>query len=74
LGDEGTIVADLALALIDAPSAQPLLTLVAEADGEIIGNVLFSTAHIHGAEELSADILAPLAVTKNTSERVLANG
>lgn len=62
--EEGETVSDLALALIVDDTAQPLLVLVAEADGEVVGSVIFSTVHIQGAEKASAYILAPLAVAK----------
>ena len=42
----------------------PILSLVAEHDDEIIGNVIFSSVYIEGADGVSAYILAPLAVTR----------
>ncbi|MDW8405915.1 N-acetyltransferase [Chloroflexus sp.] len=61
-GAEGAIVAELALALLDDPSAQPLVALVAETSAGIIGSAIFSAARINGAERLAAAILSPLAV------------
>lgn len=63
-GDEGATVSELALALIQDDSAQPLLALVAEEDSEVVGSVIFSSVLIKGAEEVSAYILAPLAVVR----------
>jgi putative acetyltransferase len=65
-GDEGRTVAELALALIADPSAQPMLTLVAEDHGRVVGSVIFSTVRIQGDEHVSAYILAPLAVAKRS--------
>lgn len=64
-GDEGGTVAELALALFRDPSAQPVLTMVAGEDDEVVGSILFSAARIQGAEQLSARILAPLAVARH---------
>jgi len=63
-GNEGVKISELALALIADETAQPLLALVAEADGEVVGSVIFSAVQIMGAENVSAYILAPLAVAK----------
>lgn len=61
-GDEGVTITELIAALLHDPTAQPLLSLVAEDRTEVIGHILFSAVHIRGAESLSARILAPLAV------------
>jgi len=61
---EGETVSQLAVALLEDNTALPILSLVAEQDNEIIGNVIFSSVRIEGAESVSAYILAPLAVTK----------
>jgi len=63
-GDEGATVSELALALIQDESAQPLLALVAGDESEVVGSIIFSSAHIKDAEDVSAYILAPLAVAK----------
>lgn len=63
-GDEGVAVSELAVSLIADETAQPSLVLVAEADGEVVGSVIFSTVHIQGAGNVSAYILAPLAVAR----------
>lgn len=60
---EGRTIADLTLALLHDPTAQPLLSLLACADSTPIGHVLFTRARIPGPEESPmAHILAPLAV------------
>ena len=61
---EGEIVAQLAIDLLEDKTARPILSLVAEQDNEIIGNVIFSSVNIEGVEGVSAYILAPLAVTR----------
>ena len=61
-GDEGPVVADLALALIADESAKPILVLVAEAEKRVVGSIIFSSVHIPGSECGPSYILAPLAV------------
>ena len=61
---EGETVSQLAIDLLEDKAALPILSLVAEQDDEIIGNVIFSSVNIEGAEGVSAFILAPLAVTR----------
>ena len=61
---EGEVVSQLAIDLLEDETAQPILSLVAEQDNEIIGNIIFSSVSIEGAGGVSAYILAPLAVTK----------
>ena len=61
---EGEVVAQLAIDLLEDKTALPILSLVAEQDNEIIGNVIFSSVNIEGVEGVSAYILAPLAVTR----------
>ena len=57
-------VSQLAIDLLEDKTALPILSLAAEQDNEIIGNVIFSSVNIEGAEGVSACILAPLAVTR----------
>jgi len=55
--------ADLALALLTDPSAEPRLSLLAEIEGSPAGHVLFTAVTIEGAAATPrAAILAPLAV------------
>ena len=61
---EGETVSQLAIDLLADKTALPILSLVAEQDNEIIGNVIFSSVTIEGVEGVSAYILAPLAVTR----------
>ena len=61
---EGETVSQLTIDLLEDKTALPILSLVAEQDNEIIGNVIFSSVNIEGVEGVSAFILAPLAVTR----------
>ncbi len=61
---EAETVSQLAIDLLEDQTALPILSLVVEQDNEIIGNVIFSSVSIDGAEGVTAYILAPLAVTK----------
>jgi predicted N-acetyltransferase YhbS len=61
---EGETVSQLAIDLLEDKTALPILSLVAEQDNEIIGNVIFSSVNIEGAKEVLAYILAPLAVAR----------
>ena len=61
---EGEAVSQLSIDLLKDKTAQPVLSLVAEQNNEIIGNIVFSTVNIEGIKGVSAYILAPLAVTK----------
>jgi putative acetyltransferase len=55
--------ADLVESLLADPTAQPVLSLVAEENGTVIGHVLFTGLSLLGPDELPlASILAPLAV------------
>ena len=55
--------------MLDDPTAEPTLSFVAESNDEIVGHVLFTSAMIEPASELSdcktSQILAPLAVTRD---------
>jgi predicted N-acetyltransferase YhbS len=59
---EGETVSQLAIELLEDKNAQPTLSLVAEQNNEIIGNIIFSPVNIEGIKGISAYILAPLAV------------
>jgi putative acetyltransferase len=58
--DEESLLVD---ALLADPSAQPLLSLLAEDGGSVVGHVLFTKAELVGPDTPpAASILAPLAV------------
>ena len=67
---EGPIVSNLAGDLLGDETALPLLSLGAEADSHIVGNIIFSSVKIDDADEdVSAYILAPLAVIKRYQQK-----
>lgn len=56
--------ADLVRDMLADPTAETRLSLVAEADGAIVGHVMFTAVRLEGAEHPEpASILAPIAVT-----------
>ena len=60
---EGPVVSQLACDILVDETASPVLSLVAEEDGKIVGNIIFSTVIIEGCQNgITAYILAPLAV------------
>jgi len=66
---EREVVSQLAIDLLEDKTALPILSLVAEQDNEIIGNVIFSSVSIEGVDGVSAYILAPLAVAKSVQRK-----
>ncbi|MBN1146029.1 MAG: N-acetyltransferase [Anaerolineales bacterium] len=66
---EGPVVAKLALDLLVDDTAKPVVALVAEHGGKILGVVIFSAVAITGHEGVSATILAPLAVMKEAQRK-----
>ena len=62
--------ADLVDALLDDPTAGPIVSLLAEADGQAIGHILFTGATVNGdGATAPASILAPLAVVPEAQRR-----
>lgn len=60
---EGPIIAELIANLLTDPTAQPLLSLVAETRANVVGHILFTHVRLSdSAEPARASILAPLAV------------
>lgn len=63
---EAELVADL----LDDPTAVPVVSLLAEADGKAIGHILFTRATVSGdGTAPPASILAPLAVVPEAQRR-----
>ncbi|MDJ0722520.1 MAG: N-acetyltransferase [Desulfobacterales bacterium] len=56
-------------ALLSDASAQPCLSLLALRQARAVGHILFSRATVGGAPELSASILAPLAVVPEAQKQ-----
>jgi putative acetyltransferase len=63
--DEGPLIASLVEEMLDDPTGEPNLSLIAELNDAIVGHVLFSSAEIEPSKHSSARILAPLAVTRD---------
>lgn len=61
--EQGQEIVELVDGLLADPTARPLLSLVAEMDGNLAGHVLFTAAKIGSSPEVSVRILAPLAVS-----------
>lgn len=65
----GPDTVELVNGLLEDETAKPLLSLVAEKNGELVGHILFTTAGLHPAnQETSIRILAPLAVSKEAQD------
>lgn len=64
--DEGPVIATLLEEMLDDPTAEPIHSVVAESNDEIVGHVLFTSVIIEpasgSADTVTAQILAPLAV------------
>ena len=59
---EGPVIVELVKGLLNDPTANPLLSLIALHDQKIVGHILFSKAEVTGFAEERSTILAPLAV------------
>ncbi len=61
--------AELVRALMADPSARPLVSLLAREEERPVGHILFTTARLEGAPDVSVAILAPLAVVPDAQGR-----
>ncbi|MCB1229059.1 MAG: N-acetyltransferase [Verrucomicrobiae bacterium] len=62
---ESALIAKLAVELLSEETNPPVLSLVAETDGEVVGHVALSPVMLDGTETCIGQILAPLAVAPN---------
>ncbi|MBB3204923.1 hypothetical protein FHS27_000690 [Rhodopirellula rubra] len=63
---DGEVIAKLVDEMLDDDSGEPMLSLIAESDGELFGHLLFTSASIEPDHaQVSARILAPLAVVQD---------
>jgi predicted N-acetyltransferase YhbS len=63
---QGQEIVELVNGLLDDETAKPLLSLVAETDGKLVGHILFTVARLQPEDqEVSVRILAPLAVSSD---------
>ncbi|MEN6556720.1 MAG: N-acetyltransferase [Thermoguttaceae bacterium] len=61
--EKGIEIAELVNGLLDDETAKPLLSLVAEKDGKLIGHILYTKATLQPENnDISIQLLAPLAV------------
>ena len=67
--EENESVATLAVELLDENSALPIISLVAEMEGAVVGHVAFSPLKIDNQEAIQAYILAPLAVQPDVQKQ-----
>jgi predicted N-acetyltransferase YhbS len=72
--EEAESVAQLAVDLLEDATARPLLSLVAEVDGEIVGHVIFSSISVEGGCVDNGYIMAPLAVSGNCQGKGVGSG
>lgn len=62
-GEEGGSIVQLVNDLFDDETAKPMLSLVAEANDEAVGHVLFTSVSVESSKEnVAAMILAPIGV------------
>jgi len=63
---QGQEIVELVNDLLEDETAKPLLSLVAEKDGKLVGHILFTTARLQPEnQESQIRILAPLAVSSD---------
>ena len=60
---QGQEIVDLVNELLNDATAGPMLSLVAETDGKLVGHILFTAATLQSNRNISARILAPLSVS-----------
>ena len=63
--EEGPVIANLVEEMLADPSGEPIFSLVAEMGDELVGHVLFTSVTVEPNSEVSAQILAPLAVASD---------
>lgn len=62
---QGPEIVELVAGLLDDKTAEPRYSFVAEIGGQIVGHILFTALRLQpGTQDVSAQILAPLAVLK----------
>lgn len=62
--DGGPVIANLVEEMFADPTGEPAFSFVAELGGDLVGHLLFTSATLATDDEVSAQILAPLAVTR----------
>lgn len=73
--NEGPNLVRLIRELMIDPAAEPVLSLIALADGQVTGHILFTGACLRGADrELPCAILAPMAVRTARQRQGIGSG
>ena len=68
--EQGQEIVELVNDLLDDETAKPLLSLVAESEGKLLGHILFTLARLQPERpEISVRILAPLGVSSGYQGR-----
>ncbi len=70
---ESDLVSQLAMDLLTEESSPPILSLVSEVDGSVVGHVAFSPVTARDTKEHLGYILAPLAVSPDFRHRGIAS-
>ncbi len=60
--DEGPEIVELIVGLLNDPTAKPVLSLLAIKENRAAGHILFTKARVDSNQQISAAILAPMAV------------
>ena len=63
--EEGPVIANLVKEMLADPTGEPIFSLVAEQENDLVGHVLFTSVTVEPNAQASAQILAPLAVTRD---------
>ena len=66
---EGPEIVNMVKALLSDHTAQPLLSLVALRDDQIVGHILFTRAELSSYRKMNVQLLAPLAVLPEEQNR-----
>ena len=73
--EEGLEIVGLVNGLLDDDTARPTLSLIAEADGGIVGHILFTNATLRPEQpDRSIRLLAPLAVSPDRHKQGIGGG
>ena len=63
------MIANLVEEMLKDPSGEPMFSLVAELGDQLAGHVLFTSATVESHSEVTAQLLAPLAVTRAQQDK-----
>ncbi len=66
---QGEEISRLSIDLLSDETGRPSFGLIGESEGDTVGCVIFSGAHISGCDHITASILAPLAVVRRRQRK-----